>query len=118
MAAHGWSGGASGSSQSPNWNPWSQTPSSDTFEATRRTCAHIESYCRSSTAGSPYASYSAHGTHTAASLHTAAVSTGGSPGGGGIRFSTSGTTNGTIPSACCCSRSRSTSQSSRNADTS
>ncbi len=62
---------------------------------------------------SPYACQSAHGTQTAASLQTAVLSGSGKSAGGSVYFKTSGMTNGTIPSACACSASRSASQSRR-----
>ncbi len=43
LAAPGFSGGASGSSQSPNWNTVSHRPSGERSRSTRRTCADIES---------------------------------------------------------------------------
>ena len=56
LAFAGSSGGASGSSQSPNWKLPSHTPAGESSDFTRRTCETIESNWRSSTAVSPYAS--------------------------------------------------------------
>src|SRR4051794_23350338 len=97
LAAAGSSGGESGSNQSPNWNPVSQTPSEDSSDSTCRTWEVMDSYWLSSTPASPYAVHNAHGTHTAASLQMAVDSIGSNSSGWPINLSTSGTTNGTTP---------------------
>ena len=81
----------------------------------RRRCAIISyGICSSRTAVSPYAWYSVHGTQTPASDQIA-VASGLPKSSAGEYLSTSGTTNGMTPSACCCSSDRSRSQSPRNA---
>ena len=74
FASHGWSGGASGSSQSPNWKPLSHRPLGESSDSTRRTWAAMDVVLvLAAPSRSPYACHSAHGTHTAASLQIAAV---------------------------------------------
>ena len=108
IACAGRSGGAVGSSQSPNWKPPSQTRVGPANSRQRSTHAFALGYCRRTVSASPRRRSRTSGTITAASPHAAA---------GRAMPMTSGTTNGTVPSAAC-SSARSRSHESRNPRTS
>ncbi|OLT08609.1 hypothetical protein BJF90_44940 [Pseudonocardia sp. CNS-004] len=105
VASPGRSGGAAGSSQSPNWNRPSHSSRGPARESSTSTQSRMLSYWATSTPRSPNRSCSTCGITVAASPHAAA--------GVAACSRTFGTMNGTTPSCARCSSARSVSHEAR-----